>query len=323
MVLDDVVDLDDYQPLRQVLSPRFRRLLTSRNQLLDASFFTLLLEVLYPEDALELLTALAGDRVQTEQTAAQALCETLGYLPLGLELVGRYLANHPFLSVAEVGKSLSLQSQQLMPPTRSMMANPRGVLAAFELSWQRLDEPTQQLAQMLSFFAPGDIAWALVEQVVAQTNWEETALATAKTTLYQQSLLQRADAATLRLHPLIQEFFTTQCQVNPHQEDWQQSYIRGLAGFADAVPQVVVLEDIKSLTPAIPHLVALLQQPLALIPDDLLEPLFRGVTRFYQSQAIYAEAQHWAEQGRTVLQERLGDYHPDVATMLNDLASLY
>ena len=48
-----------------------------------------------------------------------------------------------------------------------------------------------------------------------------------------------------------------------------------------------------------------------------------GVTRFYQSQAIYAEAQRWAEQGLTVLQKRLGDDHLDLATSRNNLALLY
>jgi hypothetical protein len=205
IVLDDMVTLANSKPLLDRLPPRFRKLITSRDPLLDASFYTLSLAVLHPDDALELLTALVGHRIQAEPDAAQALCEALGYLPLGVELVGRYLSTHPFFSVAVVRQSLSLKSQQLMPQPLSMMANQRGVWAAFELSWEPLDEPAQQLAQMLSFFAPGDVAWDLVEQVMAVTDLDETALTAAKTKLYQQSLLQTADGQTLRLHPLVQE----------------------------------------------------------------------------------------------------------------------
>ena len=323
VVLDDVVTLLDCKPLLDMLSPRFRTLVTTRDPLLDASFFQLPLEVLYPDDALELLTALAGSRMQTEQTTAQTLCETLGYLPLGIELVGRYLATNPFLTVAEVSQSLSLRSQQLMPPTGSMMANQRGVWAAFELSWERLDETAQQLAQMLSFFAQGDISWELVEQVIAQTDLDDTALTAAKTRLYQQSLLQKTDGATLRLHPLIQEFFIVQRQQHLNQESWQQSYIQGLVTFADNISYVLVLEDIERLTSAIPHIVALLRQPLEIVSDENLAPLFSGVTRFYNSQAIYAEAQAWAERGLVIVQERLGDEHLAVAISLNNLANLY
>ena len=323
VVLDDVVTLGDCKALLDLLSPRYRKLITTRDPSLDASFYQLLLEVLHPDDALELLTALVGDRIQAEQTTAQTLCETLGYLPLGVELVGRYLATNPFITVAEVSQSLSLRSQQLMPQSVSMMANQRGVWAAFELSWERLDETAQQLAQLLSFFAPGDISWALVEQVIAQTELDDTALAAAKTQLYQQSLLQQADGATLRLHPLIQEFFTAQRQEHPNHENWQHNYIHGLATFAGDIPYVIVLEAIEQLTPAIPHLIALLRQSLESISDESLGPLFRGVTYFYNSQAIYAEAQSWAEQGMAVLQERLGGEHLDTAIMIGVLALLY
>jgi tetratricopeptide (TPR) repeat protein len=323
IVLDDMVTLANSKPLLDRLPPRFRKLITSRDPLLDASFYTLSLAVLHPDDALELLTALVGHRIQAEPDAAQALCEALGYLPLGVELVGRYLSTHPFFSVAVVRQSLSLKSQQLMPQPLSMMANQRGVWAAFELSWEPLDEPAQQLAQMLSFFAPGDVAWDLVEQVMAVTDLDETALTAAKTKLYQQSLLQTADGQTLRLHPLVQEFFTAQRQQQPQLETWQQQYIQGLVKYAQGIAYDLVRADIDRLQSAIPHLVALLRQPLDPIPDDGLFPLFNGVTRFYQSQAIYAEAQRWAEQGLTVLQKRLSDDHPDLATWRNNLANLY
>ncbi|MEO1181773.1 MAG: tetratricopeptide repeat protein, partial [Cyanobacteria bacterium J06636_28] len=152
---------------------------------------------------------------------------------------------------------------------------------------------------------------------------DETTLRAAKTALVKQSLLQKNDQITLALHPLIQEFFENKRLAHADGKQWQQSYIQGLASYADEIPYVVVLEQVKQLTPAVLHLTALLQHSLKTIPDDRLEPLFRGVTRFYGGQAIYSVAQDWAEQGLAILQTRLGEDHPDVATSLNNLASLY
>ncbi|MGD1858254.1 MAG: NB-ARC domain-containing protein [Leptolyngbyaceae cyanobacterium] len=260
MVLDDVISLADCRPLLELLSPRFRVLITTRQPKLNADFYELDLELLSPEDALELLAHLAGQqRIETEQGLAIDLCETLGYLPLGIELVGRHLATNPFVTVAEVSNSLSLESEQLRPQDTYLMANQRGVRAAFELSWQRLDTTAQVLGQVLSLFAPGEIPWELVDRAVAGLEIDETTLRAAKTALVQQSLLQKNDQLTLALHPLIQEFFESRRQAHANREQWQQSYIQGLANYAGEIPYVVVLEQIKQLTPAVPHLTALLQ----------------------------------------------------------------
>ncbi len=55
-------------------------------------------------------------RIDEELEAAKALCEWLGYLPLGLELVGRYLSEHPTFSLARVQEELEgkrLEAQAL------------------------------------------------------------------------------------------------------------------------------------------------------------------------------------------------------------------
>ncbi|MEL6554865.1 MAG: tetratricopeptide repeat protein [Cyanobacteria bacterium J06621_11] len=321
VVLDDVVKLSDCKPLLDVLTSRFRKLITTRNQILDASFFQLPLEVLHPDDAMGLLTALAGERIQAEETIAEALCETLGYLPLGIELVGRYLFVNPFSSVAEVSQNLSLRSQQLDPQTMSMMANQRGIWAAFEASWDRLDKGVQQLAQLLSFFAPGDISWKLVEEIVAQTDFDDMDLISVRTELYQQSLLQRGDKFTLRLHPLTQKFFTAKRQQNLNQERiWQQSYIQGLLKF---VSETSTVEDINLFASAIPHLTDLIERFPKEIPDEQICFLFSNVVDFYLRQIIYAKARTWAEQGMIVVKERLGEEHFLFARSLNSLASVY
>jgi hypothetical protein len=58
------------------------------------------LDVLSEAEALELLRVLVqDDRVDQEIDRAKQLCKWLGYLPLGVELVGRYLAEDEDLSL--------------------------------------------------------------------------------------------------------------------------------------------------------------------------------------------------------------------------------
>jgi len=96
LILDDIINLVACQEIVQELPKQFRVLITTRQRQLDVSFLELSLDVLPPKASLELLTVLAGkDRIENEYQVAKQMCKWLGYLPLGLELVGRYLAEDP------------------------------------------------------------------------------------------------------------------------------------------------------------------------------------------------------------------------------------
>jgi hypothetical protein len=135
VVLDDITDLKDWKNCQQLLPTdnRFRVLITTRLRNLDADIQELPLDVLLPDKALQLLTDLVGERrvsrnVET-QNFASSLCQWLGYLPLGLQLVARYLREDPDLSLAEMLQRL--QAQQL--DDEAINPTTRGVKAAFEL----------------------------------------------------------------------------------------------------------------------------------------------------------------------------------------------
>ncbi|NEP55183.1 MAG: tetratricopeptide repeat protein, partial [Moorea sp. SIO3C2] len=154
IVLDDVVDYQAIHPYLPPAQSRFKVLITSR-QRPGAFLPDINLDVLFPEAALELLGTLVGkERIYKELNEAEALCEWLGYLPLGLELVGRYLDIHPNLTIAKVQKRLEkkkLAAKALLDPTeQGEMTAQLGVSAAFELSWQDLPPEAQQLGCSLS-----------------------------------------------------------------------------------------------------------------------------------------------------------------------------
>jgi hypothetical protein len=105
------------------------------------------------------------ERIQQESEIAEQLCQWLDYLPLGLELVGRYLERDSDLSLKAMLSLLEkkrLRHRSVLEADSTMTAK-LGVANPFELSWERLDENAQQLGCLLSLFASADIPWWLVE----------------------------------------------------------------------------------------------------------------------------------------------------------------
>ncbi|NJL20806.1 MAG: hypothetical protein HC895_08320 [Leptolyngbyaceae cyanobacterium SM1_3_5] len=128
VVLDDVTELSEYQAFLPTQA-EFCVVMTTRLRSIDTSFEELPLEVLSDEQALELLgRILKGDRrMEREPAAAAQLCEVLGNLPLGLELVGRYLAKRRTLSIAAMLKQLQLEADALERDPQYQMTAQRGV----------------------------------------------------------------------------------------------------------------------------------------------------------------------------------------------------
>lgn len=65
-----------------------------------------------------------------------------------------------------------LEQPALIKPEADMTAQ-GGVLAAFELSWQELEDSDKQLGCLLSLFAAAPISWKLVEECVIEEDEEE------------------------------------------------------------------------------------------------------------------------------------------------------
>ncbi len=176
------------------------------------------LDVLSPDAALELLKVLAGaERIEGEIEAAEALCKLLGYLPLGLELVGRYLDNHPALTLAKVLSQLEskrLAARVLLEQEYGNMTAQLGVAAAFELSWVELDEEAQQLSCLLSLFASVPFDWKLVQQCLPDRD-EKDLEEIRDGHLLKFNLLQLTSQKTYRLHPLVREFLKAKLAQQP------------------------------------------------------------------------------------------------------------
>jgi tetratricopeptide (TPR) repeat protein len=335
VVLDDVTDVEEWKQCRAFLpkTNRFRVIITTRLQNLDTNFEQLPLDVLSLDEALELLTALVGEnRVQREPETAENLCRWLGYLPLGLELVGRYLAEDPDLSLAEM--LARLQAQRLQDEALDLdqaeletteMTAKRGVRAAFELSWQQLDAMTQQVAGLVSLFAPEPFLWDWVESMGEWLNWEPSQINTGKKQLYKRYLIQRIETLEkgYKVHPLIREFLQDKLTALESANFFKQAFASVVAKFAQQIDVTPTLEQVAAVQIYIPHLIEVAQNlTAALSEEDLIWP-FVGLGRFYEGQGLYRLAEPWREQCVSVAQDRLGENHLSVAASYNNLAFLY
>ena len=322
LVLDDV---QDYQQVKPYLPPpdlRFKIVVTTRRQDLAESFKILRLPVLTEEAAVELLVLFVGEEyIQSERDQTEQLCKELGYLPLALELVGRYLKRKPDLSVAQMRQRLSLEHRSLRVPSVEMTEQ-YGVAAAFELSWKELDEPAQRLGCLLSLFALAPIPWSLVEQCLP--NQDEEALEDVRDEqLVNLSLLERAGRETYQLHQLIRECFGSKLKELAAVDTLKQGFCKAMVAAAQQVPETLTLSEIVTVAPSIPHIAeSVKHQNNGLSDEEFLHP-FASLGRFYQGQGAYSQAELWYKQCLVVARERLGQEHFLVASSLNNLAFFY
>ncbi|BBD58560.1 NB-ARC domain-containing protein [Nostoc sp. HK-01] len=323
IVLDDVTNYGEIKPYLPPQPSQFKVIITTRLKLdLAGSLF---LEVLQESDALLLLNQLIGeDKVKQESAKVQELCQRLGYLPLALQLVGRYVKKRK-INLAEMLRRL--EEKGLAHPSLVVDENDptwtldvkRGVAAAFELSWSELSEPAQELGCLLSLFALAPIPWNLVESAAKEKDVE--ALEDTRVELENLHLIQGEDS--YQLHQLIREFFRGKQNNLAVADEQKYNYCASMVEVAQAIPQTTTLQDITKFTPVIPHLaeVATFYQNW-LSDEDLIVP-FLGLVQFYEGQGAYAQALPWGEQCVSVAKERLGEQHPDVAGSYNNLAYLY
>lgn len=307
---------------------------TVRNQFVELSP-----EVLSPEAAVERLTTLVGaERLSRDVAAPQEvtlLCQWLNYLPLGLELVGQYLAQNPRLSLAELLKRLKAQQlqdeaidldKQQMQTIDSIPQ--QGVRAVFELSWQKLDRMTQHVGQLLSLFAPVVIPWVFIDNLSKASphlNWAKADIKRAKKQLKKWHLIEQVEnrERCYIIHPLIRTFLQEKLATSEQADQFRQDFAHAMVEFAHHIPDSPSLQDIESVKDAIPHLEEVAQTLTASLRDEDLVWLFDKLGRFYKNQGLYTLAEPWFGKCLLVAQDRLGNDHSEVASTLNNLAGFY
>ncbi|AFZ01286.1 tetratricopeptide repeat protein [Calothrix sp. PCC 6303] len=335
VVLDDVTDLKDIKEFLPKTNNRFRILITTRQRRLDINYAEISLDVLSPEEALSLLKGILGEndrRVDREIEIANSLCKWLGYLPLGLELIGRYLVEDPDLSITEMLQALReerLKNEAISPSFEDLenteITAKLGVRDAFNLTWEKLDPKTKRVGELLSLFSPDEIAWEYVESVSKSLSWEKKEVNEAKKQLYKRHLIERLESveANYKIHPLIREFLRDKLGELEEVNEFKQAFTSTFMEIAQTIPQSPTLEFIDSVKTAIPHLTEVAENLLDAVSDENLIWAFTGLAWYYNGQGLYALAAPWYQGCVSAVRLRLGENHPHVAQSLNNLAYLY
>jgi tetratricopeptide (TPR) repeat protein len=323
LVFDDVPS-EQYRAIAPYLplgNPRFKVLLTTREQLGD-QFRAISLDVLSLEDALALLGALEGHgRVDRELAEAEELCRRLGYLPLGIELVGRYLAKKPDVTLAEMLVRLEQNglSTKALEKAQSGMTAQVGVRAVFELSWQELDEQGKEVAYLLGLFALAPVPWRLVESCLS--DWDNEELEDVRDEqLRKLSLLERSREGLYRLHPLIREYFGEKILEFVGVEELKRGYCRVMVSQANSFSRTPIRQQWEGFAPVVPHLAEVADRLLEWVEDEDLASVFTGLGKYYGGQGAYSQAGHWDQWCLDECRTRLGEEHQDTLISINNLA---
>jgi tetratricopeptide (TPR) repeat protein len=325
VVLDDMTDYDAIQPYLPPPDPRFKLLITTRLKL-GRSVEEFEIEELDEDGAITLLESLVGgDRIQAQIEDVKALCKRVGYLPLGLELLGRFLARKPDWTVSRLIEQLASKSlaAKALIETEAGMTAQLGVAEALELSWQELNKAEQELAYVLGMFAIAPIPWSLVEQCHSNVDPDELE-DTRDVGLIARSLLRRFGEGTYQLHQIVQEYFRIKLERRSDQGyEIKSNFCRVMVAISQTVEQDPTIDQVDRVRGAIAHLEEVMNQWIDCIKkEDLVLP-FIGVGRFYESQGNYTLTESYYRQCVEVTQKLLNSEHPDIPGSLNNLGSFY
>ena len=321
LVLDDVGEFGDVKPFLP-LQGLFQVLMTTRVRM-QPPVKRLELGVLRASAAFRLLRSLMGDddRLRLEVGAARELCEWLGYLPLGIELVGRYLSEVSGSVASVLGqlkrKSLEARAIADVPGEMDYELNVR---AAIELSWVALEEDARRVMMMAGVFALAPIELGWLEDCLGDM---EDVGDTIDRQLVKRSLLNRVENGYL-LHSLVREFVREKLDRGMAEaEDLQRRFAQGMTEIAKTIQQTVTLTDRARVVVAVPHLETVAKDLTECLGDEEKTCCCTRLARFYQSLSLWTEAERCCQRSITISQEQLGDRHTDTASGLNNLALLY
>jgi tetratricopeptide (TPR) repeat protein len=331
LILDDVSGLA--KNFKQYLPPadlgKLRLLITSRDTPDQRIVEELLLKVLLPGAAVALLASIIGqERVARETTAAEKLCEELGYLPLALELVGYYLEDEEYQSLS-LSAMLAKLKEKVKHPALSPEEVPmaikatRGVQAAFDLSWDELTPEAKYLACVLGTFAEAAIYWGFVRGIYENLQGEAFSEDHLKDkwlkSLRKLHLVLTVETNIYDLHPLIRDYLAEQFKKHPQHNEIKQAFCDLFVRVAAKVEQSTTLAEFNLIEPHLKKMIDWCEGN----EDRKFVFSLNQLARLYNSQGKYNEAEPLYLRSLSIVEKQLGENHPHFATSLNNLAGVY
>ncbi|GIX26103.1 MAG: hypothetical protein KatS3mg122_3334 [Caldimonas sp.] len=259
---------------------------------------------------------------------ADAICELLGDLPLALALAGAYLEDLPNLPLAAYRRQLAQTvlsneslSDELAQVVHLPTHYPRGVAAAIQLSYDRLDPQrdaaARALLHRLAWLAPAPVPLLLVGVLAGGDPADPAAVAAADPVLrrLREVGLAERSADGVAIHRLVAAF-ASECDPD------DRATRAATAAAAVAVMDTLEIERAPlAATPYRPHLLALCERAGALDARSAARLLTVTALLLYH-QGDYAAARPLYERALAIRERALGPDHPTTATSLTNLAYL-
>jgi tetratricopeptide (TPR) repeat protein/DNA-binding XRE family transcriptional regulator len=267
-----------------------------------------------PACARELLLVRSGQR---DAGAADAVAESLGYLPLALSQAAGYLeaSGRDLASYADLLRTRLVELMSEAPPEDY----PRPVATTWRLSLERLAAerpPAASLLNLCAFLAPDDIPVGLLRN--GDGLGDELELDRAIAALRQYSLVER-NGDSLRVHRLVQAVVRETIGPGPR-ADWLGSAIRLLgAALAEKPHGDPAHWDVYARL--LPHVQLLESLPETPVVDPVaLSRVLRRVGSYAFTRGQFELADSLLRRALAVSESELGPDHLDTAQSLINLA---
>ncbi|HEY9701789.1 MAG TPA: hypothetical protein V6C58_05055, partial [Allocoleopsis sp.] len=235
-----------------------------------------------------------------QESLGKTICESLQYLPLNLQLAGKYLQSKPKMSLEKFNQEL--QENNLL-----------------ELGWLSLNEQAKELSCIMSLFALFPVPWVQIESVLGQlylpaammekllagqaNNSEENIeimlknyvqkWQKAKQDLLELNWLQEIQKDVFIFNNLIRSFCILKMQLMDTENNLKIAFTDVMIAVAKQIPITTEPEIISQIAPAIPHLLELTTTWSNYISSENLILICHSIGKFYQIQGLEGLAQDW------------------------------
>lgn len=322
LVFDNVEhprDLTGYLP-----RGRGHVLITSQNPNWRGVADRIPLDVLARADACTFLLRRTG---QSDVTAATALAEALGDLPLALEQAGAYLEE----TEAPLAEYLAMFARREELLERGTPTEYPGTIATtWALAFDRIaeTEAAPQLLRLCAFLDPDSIPIDLLAVKTSQlpsplTDIVDDPIARNEviSLLRRFSLVERK-GETLSLHRLVQAV----TRKNLTAQDRRAWAARALQTVRAAFPQGPAPMDVRSWSDCerlLPHVLAVTEHGQGLsIEPEITSGLLNNLATYLQVRGRLHESRACFERALALADQTYGSEHPEVAALCNNLGLL-
>lgn len=287
-----------------------RTLITTRSQSLGGVGRQVAVQELDPEAAYALLTVRKPPQGEEEKATAKALCQTLGYYALALDIAGalRELVYGSYQALAEAIASAPAKVYDNKIAVGLPGDYSENVVKTLRLSLQTCTPESLALLKLAACLAPGvPIPCTLLKAAGASAPEEAAAL------LKRASLVTFEEGA-LTLHSAVSHSVRLSYQ---DREESLPPLAEALTHIFDNQPALGTLKSQQALTPFLPHVDAITADPktegeiglLTLRGEALHRSGLLSFAREVEKRAV--RAAHY----------RLGAEHPETLTSMNNLAA--